>query len=142
MFLQFWHLCNTQGRFFGLLMFCGYAEDSWELWVLILVFVFLRYVFFCVHPWCDFLWYTFFHFSGQFVASEEILMSSLMLHSSILRFYWLSDRCWSGFALWWFFVRKNLSSQIASFHWLLVLANENFFSFAIFEKHSDNFLGC
>ena len=54
MFLQFWHLCNTQGRFFGLLMLCGYAEDSWELWVLILVFVFLRYVFFCVHPWCDF----------------------------------------------------------------------------------------
>ena len=30
--------------------------------------------FFLVHPWCDFLWYKFFHFSGQYVASEEIFV--------------------------------------------------------------------
>ena len=35
----------------------------------ILVFMILKYVFFCVHPWCDFLWYNFFHFPGQCVAS-------------------------------------------------------------------------
>ena len=70
--LQFWHLWNRERRFF--LMRCGYAEDSWEFWILILVFVFLKYFFFCVHLWCDFLWYNFFHFSGQCVASEEILM--------------------------------------------------------------------
>ena len=40
-----------------------------------------------------------------------------------------------------FFVRKKLSSQIGSFHWLLALATECFFSFDIFEIHSDRFLG-
>ena len=40
------------------------------------------------------------------------------------------------------FVRKKLSSQIGSFHWLLVLATECFFSFDIFQIHSDLFLGC
>ena len=44
---------------------------------------------------------------------------------STYRFYWLSDRCRSGIALWWFFVRKKLS-QIGSFHWLLLLATECF----------------
>ena len=32
------------------------------------------------------------------------------------QFYWVSDRCSSGFALWWFFVRRKLSSQFRSFH--------------------------
>ena len=32
------------------------------------------------------------------------------------QFYWVRDRCRSGFALWWFFVRRKLSSQIGSFH--------------------------
>ena len=27
-------------------MRCGYADGSWEIWVLILVFMFLKYVFF------------------------------------------------------------------------------------------------
>ena len=35
---------------------------------------------------------------------------------SIHQDYWFSDRCGSEFALWWFFVRKKLSSQIGSFH--------------------------
>ena len=135
MFLQFWHLCNTQGRFFGLLMLCGYAEDSWELWVLILVSVFLRYVFFVFILDAIFCGTNFFIFLDC-VAREEILMCSLLLHSLIFQ---LSDRYWSGFALWWFFVRKKLSSQIESFHWLLVLATECFFSFDILEIHSDMF---
>ena len=32
------------------------------------------------------------------------------------QFHWVCDRCRSGFALWWFFVRRKLSSQIGSFH--------------------------
>ena len=36
---------------------------------LILVLMFLKYVFFCVHLLCGFLWYKFFHFGGQCVAS-------------------------------------------------------------------------
>ena len=42
---------------------------------------------------------------------------------------------------WSVFVSIKLS-QIGSFHELLVLATECFFSFDIFEKHSDAFLGC
>ena len=35
---------------------------------------------------------------------------------SIHQFHWVSDRRRSGFAQWWFFVRRKLSSQIGSFH--------------------------
>ena len=35
---------------------------------------------------------------------------------SFQQFHWVSDRCRSGFALWWFFVRRKLSSQIGGFH--------------------------
>ena len=42
---------------------------------------------------------------------------------------------------WSVFVSINLS-QNGSFHELLVLATESFFSFDIFEIHSDAFLGC
>ena len=35
------------------------------------------------------------------------------------------------------FCAKKMSSHIGSFHWLLVLATECFFSFDIFETHSD-----
>ena len=38
------------------------------------------------------------------------------------------------------FVRIKLSSQIGSFHYLLVLVNECFFSFDMFEMGSANFL--
>ena len=40
------------------------------------------------------------------------------------------------------FFRRKLLSQIGSYHELLVLATECFFSFDIFEIHSDNLLGC
>ena len=68
---------------FGLLMLCGFADSSWQYYVFDFD-LFLKYVIFCVYPWCDLMWYKFFHFSGQCVASEEILMCSLLLHLSIL----------------------------------------------------------
>ena len=125
-----------QRRFLGFLMRCGYADDPWEFWVLSLVFVFLKYVFFCVHPCCNFLCYKFFNFSGQCVASVEILMCSLLLPLSILLTLRSLQKRICAVVI---FVRKKLSSQIGSFHWLLVLATECFFSFDIFEKHSDIF---
>ena len=83
------------------------------------------------------------HFFFIFQDSVWLVKKSWCVHCcSIHRFYWPSDRCRRGFALWWFFVRKKLSSQIGSFHWLLVLATECFLSFDIFEIHSDNFMGC
>ena len=45
----------------------------------ILVFMFLKYVFFVFSSLMQF-----FHFPGQCVASYEVFMSSLLLHSSIL----------------------------------------------------------
>ena len=51
--------------------------------------------------------------------------SSWCVHCcSIHQFYWVSDHCRSWDGPWWFFVRKKLSSQIGSFHKLLVLATE------------------
>ena len=47
MFLQFWHLWNTQRGFFGLLMRCWYADGSWDFWVLIFVFCFWNMSFLC-----------------------------------------------------------------------------------------------
>ena len=45
---------------------------------LVLVFIFLKYVIFCVHPRCDFLWYKFFSFSrtvcGYFIHLELIII--------------------------------------------------------------------
>ena len=55
-----------------------------------LVFVFLNYVFFCVHPWCDFLWYKFFIFQD----SVWLVKKFWCVHCcSIYQFYWLSYRC-------------------------------------------------
>ena len=41
----------------------------WSTLFLILVLMFLKYVFFCVQFLCGFLWYKFFHFGEQCVAS-------------------------------------------------------------------------
>ena len=49
---MFWHLWNTQRLFFGLLMRCGVHGSTRFL---ILLFIFLKYVFFCVCSWCDLL---------------------------------------------------------------------------------------
>ena len=69
MLLQFWHLWNTRRCFFGLLMRCGHADCSWNFWVLDFGTYVSEICLFCVHPWCDFLWYKIFHYPGQCVAS-------------------------------------------------------------------------
>ena len=85
-------------------MHCGYADDSWEFWVSILVFMFLKYVIFCVYPWCDLLWYIFFFIFQDIVW---LVKSSWCVKCcSTHQVYWVSVWCSSGFALWCFFVRK------------------------------------
>ena len=82
---------------------------------LILVLMFLKYVIFCVYPWRDLLWYKFFHFQDI----VWLVKSFWCVHCcSIHQFYWVSDRCRSEFVLWWFFVRKNLSSKYWQFFFL------------------------
>ena len=109
MFLQFWHLWKTQRRFwvFNALWVCfGYMEVLGfdfgirvsEIWL------------FCVRHWCDFLWYNF--FSGL----VWLLQSSWCVPCrSIHQVYWVSDRCRSDFALWWFFVGKHCRHSTGSF---------------------------
>ena len=65
---------------------------------------------FCVHPWCDLLWYKFSLFRTVWLVKKSWSVHCCSIH----RFYWRSDRCRSGFALWLFFVRKKMSSQIGS----------------------------
>ena len=48
---------------------------------------------------------------------------------SIQQFYWISYRCRSEFALWWFFVRKKLSSQYWQFFFLFRLDYQTFLVF-------------
>ena len=80
--------------------------------LLILVFIFLKYVILWVHPWCDLLWYKFFNFSNI----VWLVKSSWYVHCcSNHQLYWVSDCCWSEFALWWFFVRKNVVTVLAVF---------------------------
>ena len=55
---------------FGLLMRCGSADGPWKFWVLILVFIFLKYVFSLCSSLMGFFVVQFlFRFSGQCVAS-------------------------------------------------------------------------
>ena len=107
---------------------------------LILFFMFLKYVFFFGFVLdAIFCGTTFFKFQD----TVWLVKSSWCVNCcSIHQFYWVSDRCRSGFNLWCFFVRKNLSSQIGSLHKLLVLATECFFSFDIFKLRSAAFLVC
>ena len=44
--------------------------------------------------------------------------------------YWLGDSCRSEFALWWFFVRKKLSSQFWQFFFLFGLDYQTLFEFS------------
>ena len=48
---------------------------------------------------------------------------------SIHQFYWCSDRCRSEFALWWFSVRKKLSSKYWQFFFLFGLDYQTFLVF-------------
>ena len=88
MFFQFSHLWNTQRRFFGLLLRCGYADNSWEFWILILVFIFLKYCFFlCSSLMRFFVVQVFFIFQD----SVWLVKKTWCVHCcSIHPFYWVS----------------------------------------------------
>ena len=137
MLLQFWHLWNTQRCFFW------FVNALWVCWM------FMGFLNFGIYlsEICLFLCSSlmrFFVVQCFFIFEESVWLvkKSWCVHfCSIPQFYWLSDRCRSGFELWWFSVRKKLSLQIGSFHKLLVLATECFFSFDIFEIYSDAFFG-
>ena len=113
-------------------MRCRFSENSWEYYVfdfglcvseICLFFVFILDAIFCGK--------NFFIFQD----SVWLVKRSWWVHCySNHQLCWIGDRCRSRFALWWFFVRKKLSSQIGSSHYLLVLATECFFSFDIFQN--------
>ena len=90
--------------FFGLLMLCGYSDGSWEFWVSILVFMLMKDVFFVFTLDAIFCGTNFFIFQD----SVWLVKKYWRVHCfSIHQFYWISDRCRSGFELWWFFVEKS-----------------------------------
>ena len=117
MFLQFWHLWNTQRRFLGLLIRCGVHESTRFL---ILVFIFLNYDFFV------FVLYAIFCGTIFFILQDTVLLvkKSWWVHCcSNHRFYWLSDCCGSGFLLWWSLseriCRHKLVVSTSFWSWLL-----------------------
>ena len=55
---------------------------------------------------------------------------------SVHQCHWVSDRCWRDFALWWFFVRKKLSSQYWQFFFLFGLYYQTFLEFSQIERQS------
>ena len=102
-----------------------FADGSWEL---ILVFVFLKYVI------LDAIFSgTNFSISGRCVASIVIFMCSFC---SIHQFYWVSDRCRSEFELWWYFVRKKLSSHCWQSFFLFGIDYQTLLEFHKFERQS------
>ena len=54
-------------------------------------------------------------------------MPSLLFYPSI---HWVSDRCRGDFALWWFFVRKKMSSHYWQFFFLFGLYYQTFLEFS------------
>ena len=134
MFLQFWHLWNKQRRFLVLLMRFGVHGSTRFL---ILVFIFLNYDFFVFVLDAIFCGTTFFILQD----TVWLVKKSWWVHCcSNHQFYWLSDCCGSGFALWW-----SLSERICR-HKLVV--STSFWSWLLnaslvltFEKHSDIFCG-
>ena len=118
--LQFSHLWNTQRGFFGLLMRCGYAGGPWEFWVSILVFMFMKNVFFV------FILDAIFCATNFFISQDSLWLvkKSWCVHCFYIhQFYWVNDRCRIGFALLWFPVRKSCHHKLVistSFcYWLL-----------------------
>ena len=117
MFLQFWHLWNTQRRFLGLLMRCG-VHGSTRFFILI--FIFLNYDFFV------FVLYAIFCGTIFFILQDTVWLfkKSWWVHCcSNHRFYWLSDCCRSGFALWYFLSEKSCRHKLvvstSLWSWLL-----------------------
>ena len=98
-FLQFWHLWNTQPQqLFGLLMRCGYAEGSWEY----ICFDCFSLSFWNMSFLCSSLM-RFFVVQFFFIFKDSVWLvnKTWCVHwCSIPHFYWVSDRCTSGFARW------------------------------------------
>ena len=73
------------------------------------------------------------HFFFVFQDIMWLVKSSwCVLWCSIHHISWVSDRCRSEFALWWFFVRKSCHSTGSFF--FLVLTNRHSLSFHKFER--------
>ena len=80
----------------------------------ILDFMFLKYIFFFAFILdAIFLWYNFFSFLGQCVASRVILMCSLLFHSSVVLGQRSLKKRTCAVVI---FFGKKLSSHIGSFH--------------------------
>ena len=93
------------------------------LWVCWLIMGLLRFGFwyFCFWNMSFFVFILNAIFCGtnffSFQDSVWVVKKSWWVHRcSNHQYYWVSDRCRSGFALRWFFVRRKLSSQFGSFH--------------------------
>ena len=111
------------------------VDVSWECLILISVF------------FCEIMSFyvsisdAVFYLLSIFYHSVWLILSFCCAHfSSLIQFYSGSGRRASEFALDCFVSIKL--SQIGSFHELLVLATECFFSFDIFEIHREFFLSC
>ena len=87
-------------------------------WILVLMF--LRYVFVVFVLDAIFCGTNFFIFQDSVWLVKK---SWCVPCCSIYRFYWLSDRCRSGFAVWWFMSEKSCRHKLVVFtsfwSWLL-----------------------
>ena len=134
-FLEFWQIWKTELPFWvdNALFTCWWYLGVLSFWFQF--FLWNRVL--CAYQWCSFSRYKFFHFwsvSGWCYHFTVFLFIHLFSSSGVVVVAQVILR-------WSVFVSIKLS-QIGSFHELLVLATECFFSFDIFEKHSDAFLGC
>ena len=98
MFLQFWHLWNTQRRFFWV------ANALWVCWryMVVLSISFWSLCFWKMSFLCSFLMRSFVvQFFFIFQDTVWLVKSSWCVHCcSIHQFFWVSDRCRSVFAQW------------------------------------------
>ena len=107
--------------------------------VLILVFLFLKYVFFVFILDAIFCGTNFFIFQDSVWLVKKCWWVRCCSNH---HFYWVSDRCRSGFVLWWFFVRESCRHKLvvstSFWSWLL-----NVFSVLTSMKYTAIFiLGC
>ena len=142
------HKFERHSCLFGLIMHCSLLNGNWECLVLISVFSVESCLFMCLSVMRFFSLQVF-----QFLISVWLILSFCCVQYYI--WYYNFDLHFfihlfnsNGVVVvalanlrWTVFVALKLS-QIGSFHELLVLATECFFSFNIFELNSDAFLVC
>ena len=128
------HKFERQGGFFGLIMHFSPVDVTWECLIKDFSFFLWNHVFLSVYQWCGFSRYKLFQFwsvSGWYYHFDVLIFIHLFSSTGIVVIEQVSLR-------WSVFVSIKLS-QIGSFHELLVLATECFFSFGIIEIQSDVF---